>query len=94
MAKAIWHGKVLAESPNFEMVEGNVYFPPGTIDRRYFRDSASTSICHWKGTAHYYSLAVDGSENPDAAWYYPNPKPAAAQIKDYVAFWKGVEVQR
>jgi uncharacterized protein (DUF427 family) len=94
MAKAIWHGKVLAESPNFEMVEGNVYFPPGTIDRRYFKDSASTSICHWKGTAHYYSLAVDGSENPDAAWYYPNPKPAAAQIKDYVAFWKGVEVQR
>lgn len=94
MAKAIWRGTVLAESPNFEMVEGNVYFPPGTIDRRYFKDSSTTSVCHWKGTAHYYVVSVDGAENKDAAWYYPDPKPAAAQIKDYIAFWKGVEVER
>jgi uncharacterized protein (DUF427 family) len=94
MAKAMWHGKVLAESPDFEMVEGNVYFPPDTIDRRYFKGSATTTLCHWKGTAHYYVVAVDGAENKDAAWYYPDPKSAAAQIKDYVAFWKGVEVVR
>lgn len=93
MAKAIWQGRVLAESPRYEMVEGNVYFPPDTIDRRFFKDSATTTLCHWKGTAHYYSVAVDGTETKDAAWYYPEPKAAAAQIKDYVAFWKGVEVQ-
>jgi uncharacterized protein (DUF427 family) len=94
MAKAIWHGKVLAESPLFEMVEGNIYFPPDAIDRRYFKDSPTTTLCHWKGTARYYVVAVDGAENKDAAWYYPDPKSAAAQIKDYVAFWKGVEVVR
>jgi len=94
MAKAIWHGKVLAESPSFEMVEGNIYFPPESIDRRYFKDSVTTTQCHWKGTAHYYVVAVDGAENRDAAWYYPEPKAAAAHIKDCVAFWRGVEVQR
>jgi uncharacterized protein (DUF427 family) len=94
MAKAIWHGKVLAESPTFEMVEGNVYFPPDSIDRRYFTASPTTTECHWKGTAHYYTLAVDGALNKDGAWYYPDPKPDAAQIKNYVAFWKGVEVQQ
>jgi uncharacterized protein (DUF427 family) len=94
MAKAMWHGKVLAESPHFEMVEGNVYFPPDTIDRRYVKESATTTLCHWKGTAHYYVVAVDGAENKDAAWYYPDPKSIAAQIKNYVAFWKGVEVVR
>ena len=93
MAKAIWQGRVLAESPRYEMVEGNVYFPSETIDRRFFKDSATTTFCHWKGTAHYYSVAIDGAENKDAAWYYPEPKAAASQIKDYVAFWKGVEVQ-
>jgi uncharacterized protein (DUF427 family) len=94
MAKAVWHGKVLAESPSFEIVEGNVYFPPDTIDKSLFKDSATTSQCHWKGTAHYFTVAVDGAENKDAAWYYPEPLPAAAQIKNYVAFWKGVEVER
>ena len=94
MAKAIWHGKVIAESPKFEIVEGNVYFPPETIDKNFFKDSATTSVCHWKGTAHYFTVAVDGDENKDAAWYYPEPKAEAAQIKNYVAFWKGVEVQR
>lgn len=94
MAKAIWRGKVLAESDRFELVEGNVYFPPQTLDRRYFKASATTTICPWKGTAHYYTVAIDGAENPDAAWYYPDPKPAAAQIKDHVAFWHGVTVER
>jgi uncharacterized protein (DUF427 family) len=94
MAKALWQGQILATSDKFEIVEGNIYFPPETVDRRFFKDSATTTICSWKGTAHYYSVAVDGAENPDAAWYYPDPKPAAAQIKDYVAFWHGVTVER
>jgi uncharacterized protein (DUF427 family) len=94
MAKAMWHGKVLAESPTFETVEGNVYFPPESVDKRYFKDSATTSQCHWKGTAHYYTVSVDGAENKDAAWYYPEPLAAAGQIKNYVAFWKGVEVEK
>jgi uncharacterized protein (DUF427 family) len=94
MAKAIWHGQVLAESPGFEIVESNVYFPPEAVDKRYLRDSATTTQCHWKGTARYFTVAVEGAENKDAAWYYPEPLPAAAQIRNYVAFWKGVEVQR
>ena len=94
MAKALWQGQVLADSNEFEIVEGNVYFPPQTVDRRFFRDSATTTQCAWKGTAHYYTVAVNGVENKDAAWYYPHPSPAAAQIKDYVAFWRGVTVER
>ncbi len=94
MAKAIWHGQVLAESDKFEIVEGNIYFPPETVARTYFKDSATTTVCGWKGLAHYYTVKVDGAENPDAAWYYPEPKAAAAQIKDYVAFWHGVTVER
>ena len=94
MAKAIWQGKVIAESDKFEMVEGNVYFPPETIDKRYFKPSETTSVCPWKGTAHYYSVAVDGAENKDAAWFYPAPKDAAKEIKDHVAFWKGVTVEK
>ena len=94
MAKAIWRDKVLAESERFELVEGNVYFPPETLDRRYVKASPTTTVCSWKGTAHYFTVVVDGSENPDAAWYYPDPKPAAAQIKDHVAFWHGVKVER
>jgi uncharacterized protein (DUF427 family) len=94
MARALWQGQVLAESDRFELVEGNVYFPPETIDRRFFRDSPTTTICSWKGTAHYYSVAIDGAENKDAAWYYPDPKPAAANIKDHIAFWHGVTVER
>jgi uncharacterized protein (DUF427 family) len=94
MAKAIWQDKVLAESDRFETVEGNVYFPPGALNRQYFKPSSTTTICPWKGTAQYYTLVVDGQENPDAAWYYPSPKPAAAEIKDHVAFWHGVKVER
>ena len=94
MAKAIWQGKVVAESERFELVEGNVYFPPDALHRQYFKPSATTTICPWKGTAQYYTVVVDGQENPDAAWYYAAPKPAAAEIKDHVAFWHGVKVER
>jgi len=94
MAKAIWKGKVLAESETFELVEGNVYFPPDAVNREYLTESAQTSKCPWKGTASYYTVVVDGEENRDAAWYYPEPKEAASQIKDHVAFWRGVTVER
>lgn len=92
MVKAIWNGKLVAESDDTVLVEGNHYFPRESVDASVLRDSATTTICPWKGTAHYYSVAVDGAENRDAAWYYPEPKPAAAQIKDRIAFWKGVQV--
>lgn len=94
MPKAIWNGKVIAESDSFEEVEGNVYFPPAALKREYFTDSDHTSICPWKGTAGYFNVVVDGKANADAAWIYRNPKPAAANIKDHVAFWRGVEVVR
>ena len=93
MAKASWNGKVLAESDNIETVEGNIYFPPQSIKREFFEDSQTETICSWKGTAHYYHLKVDGQVNVDAAWYYPEPKEAARNIKGYVAFWRGVEVE-
>ena len=93
MAKAIWNGVVLAESDNTEVVEGNQYFPPDSVKREYFKESSTHSTCPWKGLASYYSIEVNGQENKDAAWYYPQPKDAAKQIKDHVAFWKGVEVQ-
>jgi len=93
MPKAIWNGAVLAESDRCEVVEGNQYFPPDAIDRRYFRESATHTVCPWKGTASYYDVVVDGKTNADAAWFYPAPKDAAAQIKDHVAFWRGVHVE-
>ena len=92
MAKAMWSGAVLAESDNYESVEGNIYFPPDSIKKEYFKDSETHSTCFWKGKASYYSIEVDGKENKDAAWYYPEPKSKAENIKDHVAFWKGVEV--
>ena len=91
--KAIWNGAVLAQSDETVVVEGNHYFPADSVDRRYVRDSETTSFCPWKGTASYYTVVVDGQQNADAAWYYPAPKEAAAQIKEHVAFWKGVTVQ-
>jgi uncharacterized protein (DUF427 family) len=94
MPRALWNGKVIAETDKFELVEGNVYFPLSSVDRRYLKDSATTTQCSWKGTAHYYTLAVEGAENTDAAWYYPAPFDAAANIKDHVAFWRGVTVER
>jgi uncharacterized protein (DUF427 family) len=90
--KATWNGKVLAESDATEVVEGNHYFPPSAVRREYFKPSDTHTVCPWKGTASYYTVEVDGKQNPDAAWFYPQTKEAAANITGYVAFWKGVEV--
>ncbi len=94
MAKASWQDTVIAEADAFEEVDGNVYFPPGTLKEAFFEKSAHTSVCPWKGTASYYHVIVDGKRNENAAWFYPSPKTAAANIKDHVAFWKGVTVER
>jgi uncharacterized protein (DUF427 family) len=94
MPRATWNGATLAESDVFESVEGNVYFPPGALKPAHLVASTTTTVCPWKGTAHYYDVVVGGEVNRDAAWYYPDPKPAARQIKDHVAFWHGVEVER
>jgi uncharacterized protein (DUF427 family) len=93
LTKAIWNGAVLAESDHTEMVEGNHYFPPQSINRSYFTENAQQTICPWKGTANYYDIVVDGNVNKGAAWYYPQPKTAAAEIKDHVAFWRGVKIE-
>jgi uncharacterized protein (DUF427 family) len=93
MAKAIWNGAVLAESERCEVVEGNCYFPPDSVRREHLRPSEKHTVCGWKGTASYYDVVVDGRTNADAAWYYPDPKDAARQIKGYVAFWRGVTVE-
>lgn len=92
MAKAIWNDVVLAESDSFETVEGNIYFPPDTINREFFKESDTRSTCFWKGEASYYHVEVNGELNKDAAWYYPEPKSKAENIKDHIAFWKGVEI--
>ena len=94
MAKAIWEGTVLAESHRTVEVEGNQYFPPESVKREYVEASGSHTVCPWKGTASYYDVVVDGKRNADAAWFYPEPSKAARQIKDYVAFWRGVRVER
>ncbi|MBE9195230.1 DUF427 domain-containing protein [Synechocystis sp. LEGE 06083] len=93
MAKAIWNGVVLADSDQCEVVEGNYYFPPDSINSQYFQPSNTNTVCGWKGTASYYTVVVDGQTNPDAAWYYPDPKPRAENIKGYIAFWRGVKVE-
>jgi uncharacterized protein (DUF427 family) len=93
MAKAVWNGVVIAESDACRIVEGNHYFPPSALRREYVRDSATHSVCGWKGTASYYDVVVDGAVNRDAAWYYPEVRPAAAHIKGYIAFWRGVQVE-
>jgi len=92
IATATWNGRVIAQSDETEMVEGNHYFPPETINREFFRDSAESSVCPWKGTASYFDVVVDGEVNNGAAWYYPSPSPAAANIKNHVAFWRGVKI--
>jgi uncharacterized protein (DUF427 family) len=91
--KAIWKGAVLAESDQTIVIEGNHYFPPATINKTYFRDSSNHTYCGWKGQASYYDVVVNGEANKDAAWYYPDPKDAAKEIKGYIAFWKGVKVE-
>ena len=93
MPKAIWNDTLLAESDQTIVVEGNHYFPPDSLKTEFFEPSATTSVCPWKGTASYYSLQVGGQRNADAAWFYRSPKDAAKQIKDHVAFWKGVTVE-
>jgi len=90
--KAIWNNKVLAESKDVINIEGNSYFPIESVNKKYLKESQSTSVCPWKGKASYYSLEVDGKTNKDAAWYYAEPKEAAKEIKGSVAFWKGVEI--
>jgi len=93
MAKATWAGKTLAESNSTVVVEGNQYFPQESVAAKFLKASNHTSICSWKGTAHYCHVEVDGMRNENAAWFYPDPKPAAAEIKDRIAFWKGVRVE-
>jgi uncharacterized protein (DUF427 family) len=92
MAKAEWNGTIIAQSDDTVVVEGNHYFPAASVRPELLQPSAHTSVCGWKGTAHYHSLAVDGAINKDAAWYYPEPKSAASEIKGHIAFWKGVKV--
>ncbi len=90
--KAVWNGVTLAHSDQTVVVEGNHYFPLESLDRTHFKDSATTTMCPWKGTANYYTIEAGGKLNPDAAWYYAAPKDAAKAIKGHVAFWKGVQV--
>ena len=90
--KATWQGKTIAESDDTVVVEGNHYFPPDSIEREFFKESDRHTHCGWKGDASYYDVVVDGAVNEGAAWYYPEPKEAAANIKGRVAFWKGVVV--
>ena len=90
--KAVWNGTVLAESDDTVVVEGNHYFPAGSLDRSLFTETSHHTTCPWKGVASYYTVDAGGEENANAAWFYPDPKEAAAEIKDRVAFWKGVEV--
>lgn len=94
MAIAKWNNQVIAESKTFELVEGNVYFPPSALKSDFFKASSHTSVCSWKGTAEYFDVVVDGKVNANAAWYYTQPKEAASNIAGYVAFWKGVQVSQ
>lgn len=94
MAKAIWNGKVIAESDVYELVEGNVYFPAQSVNKEYLKTSDTKTKCPWKGEASYYTLSVDGQENADAAWTYPSPFEKAAHIRGHIAFWKGVTVEQ
>ena len=92
MAKAIWNGTTIADSDETVVVENNHYFPRSSVREDVLRESNTSSVCPWKGTASYYSIEVDGKVNTDAAWYYPAPKDAAKEITDHIAFWNGVEV--
>jgi len=93
MPRAIFQDAVIAESDDCEVVEGNQYFPPGSVNRAHLKPSDTHTVCQWKGTASYYDVVVGESVNKDAAWYYPHPKEEAARIKDFVAFWRGVKVE-
>ena len=93
MTRAIWNGEVLAESDVTVEVEGNAYFPPESIRKDLLEESATTTVCGWKGTANYYHVVAGGERNEDAAWYYAEPKPKAEEIRGHVAFWKGVQIE-
>jgi len=93
MVKATWNGAVIAESDATIVLEGNHYFPRDAVNPAMLADSATTTVCPWKGIARYHSIIVNGATNPDAAWYYPDPKDAAAEIKDRIAFWRGVVIE-
>jgi len=93
MPKAYWSGQLIAESDACVVVEGNQYFPVEAVKKEFLRPSSHTTVCPWKGTAHYYHIEVDGLKNENAAWYYPDPFDAAKQIRGRVAFWKGVRVE-
>ena len=93
MRKATWNGAVLAESDDTIVVENNHYFPPASIATEHFEPSDQTTVCSWKGTANYYDVVVNGARNAAAAWYYATPLDAAAEIKNYIAFWNGVSVE-
>jgi len=91
--KAIWNGTIIAESNTTKVVEDHHYFPPNSVRKELLRESSYRSTCPWKGEAHYYDVVVDDQENKRAAWYYPAPKDAASEIKDHVAFWRGIEIK-
>ena len=93
MAKAYWNNTILAESDQTIVIEGNHYFPPDAVNWQYFIPSQTHTICPWKGQASYYTIAVNGQTNMDAAWFYPEPKDAAKQIRGFIAFWRGVRVE-
>jgi uncharacterized protein (DUF427 family) len=92
MAQAVWNNVVLAESVQYHIVEGNIYFPPSAVHFEYLKPSRTHTLCFWKGLASYYDIDVNGQRNPNAAWYYPSPFPLARKIKGHIAFWQGVEV--
>jgi uncharacterized protein (DUF427 family) len=94
MARAIWNDKVIAESEEYEEVEGNVYFPPDALKNEFVEESDHQTVCGWKGTASYYHVTVGGDRNENAAWYYPTPKDAAENIRGHIAFWRGVTVEK
>jgi uncharacterized protein (DUF427 family) len=91
--RAIFNGAVIAESNDTVVVEGNHYFPPGSLHREYLTESKAHTLCFWKGIASYYTITVDGVDNPDAAWYYPHPSPLARKVRNRVAFWRGVQIE-
>jgi uncharacterized protein (DUF427 family) len=93
MARAVWNNTVIAESDQTVVVEGNHYFPMDSVNAEFLEASTKTTVCNWKGTANYFSLLVDGQKNPDAAWYYREPKEAAQELANHVAFWRGVSVE-
>lgn len=92
--KAIWNGQVIAESDDTVVVENNHYFPKSSVKKEFLKGSDTHTVCPWKGTASYFTVDVDGMKNQDAAWYYPAPSELAKNIKDYIAFWKGVTIEK